>query len=106
MRGPISTLDGVVQPGDKFGRYERRIGWTYVEATAPNDGALRDGHIYAKAFSRHFPHGREGYCHLSQLGLRIDESTWGALRAAGWPALGVVLGIGDDPAPAPRLLDN
>lgn len=98
--------DAAVQPGDKFGRYEEPDGWTYVEVAALNDGRLRAGCVYAKAFSRRYPAGREGYCYLSQLGLRIDDATWIALRAGGWPAPGVALGIGTEDAPAPRSLDG
>jgi hypothetical protein len=98
--------DAAVAPGDKFGRYEERAGWTYVEVSAFNDGQLRPGCVYAKAFSRRYPAGRDGYCHLSQLGLRIDEEAWAALRAEGWPALGVALGIGTEQTPAPPPLDG
>lgn len=97
--------DAAVRPGDKFGRHEEGAGWTYVEVAAPNDGQLRPGCVYAKAFSRRHPAGREGYCYLSQLGLRIDERTWATLRADDWPALGVALGIGSDQPPA-RPLDG
>ena len=90
-----------VRRGDKFGRYEQAAGWTYVEVAALNDGRLRPGCVYAKAYSSRHPTGRDGYCHLSQLGLRIDAATWAALGARGWPAVGVALGIGADGAPPP-----
>jgi hypothetical protein len=104
-RPDFRTATAAVRPGDKFGRYEQAAGWTYVEVAALNDGQLRPGCIYARAFSRRYPAGRDGYCHLSQLGLRIDDATWAALRASGWPAVGAALGIGGDDATAPGALE-
>jgi hypothetical protein len=96
--------DAQIRPGDKFGRYQRQSGWTYVEVIALNDGHLPDGCVYARAFSGHHRAGREGYCRLSQLGLRIDHEAWSALRASGWPPLGAVLGFGaDEPDPSRPL---
>ena len=105
-RPDFRSQDAAVQPGDKFGRYEPPTGWTYVEVSGLNDGHLHEGCVYAKAFSRRYPAGRAGYCYLSQLGLRIDEDSWISLRAGGWPALGVALGIGADDDPVPRPLDS
>lgn len=104
-RPDFRSAEAAVRPGDKFGRYEQDAGWTYVEVAALNDGQLRPGCVYARAFSHGCPAGRDGYCHLSQLGLRIDDATWATLRSAGWPAVGAALGIGTDDALAPRLLD-
>ena len=105
-RPDFGTPGAAVRTGDKFGRYEDAAGWTYVEVSALNDGRLREGCVYARAFSRRYPAGREGYCYLSQLGLRIDDATWSALRAAQWPAPGVPLGFGTEDDPAPRSLDS
>lgn len=105
-RPDFRTAAAAVRPGDKFGRYEQDAGWTYVEVWALDDGQLRPGCVYARAFSRRDPAGRDGYCYLSQLGLRIDDATWAALRAGGWPAIGAVLCIGTDSAPASRSLDG
>ena len=104
-RPDFRSATAAVRPGDKFGRYEQAAGWTYVEVAALNDNQLRPGCVYAKAFSRRYPAGRDGYCHLSQLGLRIDDATWAALRAGGWPALGTALRIGADDATASGTLD-
>ena len=105
-RSASGGADAAVRPGDRFGRYEQATGWTYVEVSALDDGQLRPGCVYARAFSRRYPAGRDGYCYLSQLGPRIDGATWAALRARGWPALGVALGFGADSAPAPHSLDD
>ena len=99
-RPEFRTAQAAVRPGDKFGRYEPAAGWTYVEVAALNDGQLRPGCVYARAFSRRYPAGRDGYCHLSQLGLRIDDATWATLRSTGWPALGAALRINTDDARA------
>jgi hypothetical protein len=99
FRAPGAAL----RPGDRFGRHEQSVGWVYVEVTALNDGRLREGCVYARAFARSFPAGREGYCYLSQLDLRIDDLMWTALRASGWPAPGVALGLGVDEAPRAAL---
>ena len=98
--------DAAVEPGDRFGRFEEPAGWTYVEVSALDDRHLREGCVYARAFSHEQPAGREGYCHLSQLALRIDDDTWDALRASGWPTLGVVLGLGADDPSAPGSFDG
>lgn len=95
-----------IRPGDKFGRYEPRSGWTYVEVKGLNDGQLREGCVYARAFSRHYPTGREGYCYLSQLGLRIDEDTWTTLRENGWPGLGAALELAAADMAPTRLLHS
>jgi hypothetical protein len=105
-RRDFRTAAAAVRPGDRFGRYEQAAGWTYVEVSALNDGQLRPGCVYARAFSPGSPAGRDGYCYLSQLGLRIDDATWAVLRAGGWPAVGAALGIGTDDAPPPRCLDG
>jgi len=105
-RPDFRTAATAVRPGDKFGRYEPTGGWTYVEIAALNDGQLRPGCVYARAFSRRNPAGRDGYCYLSQLGLRIDGATWAVLRAGGWPAVGAALGIGTDDAQAARSRDG
>lgn len=105
-RPDFEAPGGALRPGDKFGRYEQSVGWVYVEVTALNDGQLREGCVYASAFARSCPGGREGYCYLSQLDLRLDDLTWAALRAAGWPAPGALLGLGADEAPARRALDS
>jgi hypothetical protein len=99
----LRPADAALRPGDKFGRYEEAAGWTYVEVSALNDGQVPVGCVYARAFSQRDPHGREGYCHLSQLGLRIDDPAWAALRADGWPAPGVVLGFGTGDPPRSAL---
>jgi hypothetical protein len=100
------AADARVRPGDRFGRYEQSAGWTYVEVSALNDGHLRPGCVYARAFSRRHPAGRDGYCYMSQLGLRIDDASWAMLRAGGWPAVGVALGIGADDTPTSHRLDG
>jgi hypothetical protein len=106
VRPDFHSPDAALQPGDRFGRYDTRGGWTYVEVSELNDGHLHAGCVYAKAFSRRHPTGREGSCHPSQLGLRIDDDTWLALRAAGWPPLGAVLGIDTQELPGRRPLTS
>jgi len=98
-RPNLWPADAAVRPGDRFGRYEEGAGWTYVEVSALTDGRVPAGCVYARAFSQRDPAGREGYCYLSQLELRIDDPAWAALRAEGWPAPGVLLGFGTGDAP-------
>ena len=100
-RPNLRPADAAVRPGDRFGRYEEDAGWTYVEVSALADGRVPAGCVYARAFSHRDPAGREGYCYLSQLELRIDGPAWAALRADGWPAPGVVLGFGTGEPPRP-----
>jgi hypothetical protein len=82
-----------IQPGEKFGRYQGRDGWIYVEITGLNDGMLPSGWLYARAFGQRFPHGRAGCCRLSELDLRFDERTWQAIRGTGWREPGAALNL-------------
>jgi hypothetical protein len=89
--------DAHIRPGDKFGRYEGRDGWIYVEVLELNDGRIPDGCVYARAYSPRVAAGREGYCRLSELDLRLDDAAWAVIRANRWRAPGCALRFDDLP---------